>query len=437
MKTTNLKCRLLLVLVTISSYGFSQSLLTLETAIKEGLQNNFDLQVIKNDLQIAEIQNNWGNAGRLPFVAANMGYTYTNGNLHQALNSGVKIDRNGTSLQQRNSSLSAQWNIFNGFRVIAAKKRLETVEDISNLAVKQQANLTVYNVIISYLTLMRLKLERQALQETMLLFKERMTLAENRFNIGVAGKSDWLQAQVDYNQQENNLLQNELDTKTAITILNNLMVHNPDDVFSVSDTIARVNLPLRSEIIASIDTLNPQLMIAKKNQVVLMEQQKEINAQRLPTLAMTAGANYNSNKNSEGLLLLNTTYGPNAGLQLSIPIYSAGLVKQQLHVNSVQQKTQQVYYDKLRNDLQTTLANAYNSVENARQKYELELKTLEIVKENNFIAMERFRKGSITTVELRQTQLNYIESEARLIRAMYQSKQAEADILLIMGKLVD
>jgi outer membrane protein TolC len=49
---------------------------------------------------------------------------------------------------------------------------------------------------------------------------------------------------------------------------------------------------------------------------------------------------------------------------------------------------------------------------------------MEVVKENNFIAMERFRKGSITTVELRQTQLNYIETQTRLINAMYQMKQA-------------
>jgi outer membrane protein TolC len=214
-------------------------------------------------------------------------------------------------------------------------------------------------------------------------------------------------------------------------------VHSPDDVFVVADSIARVTLPSRSEIISTLDTLNPQLLIAKKNQVVLVQQQKEINAQRLPTLSLSAGANFNSNKNSAGQLLTNTNYGPTAGLQLAIPIYSAGLVKQQLRVNAVQQKTQQVFFDQIRNDLQTTLANAFNSSENARQKYELEQKTLQVVKENNFIAMERFRKGSITTVELRQTQLNYIESQARLIRAMYQAKEAEADILFVMGKLVE
>ncbi len=432
----NLKCQLLLITFFVTILGWSQPLLPLEAAIKEALQNNYDLKIAKNDLEIAEVQNNLGNAGGLPTFAANGGYNISNSNLFQKLNTGAEIERKGATLQTETAALNGQWRIFGGFRVIAAKRRLGLLEDIGNIAVKQQANTTVYNVIVSYLNLMRLKLERQALKETMLLFKERMTLAENRFNIGVAGKSDWLQAQVDYNQQQNNLLQNELDSKQALTNLNNLMVHNPDDVFIVADSISRVDLPARSEIIASIDTLNPQLLIAKNNLLVLVQQQKEVNALRLPTLSISAGASFSNNNNSAGQLLRNTNYGPTAGLSLAVPIYQAGIIKQQLRVNSIQQKTQQVIYDQLKNDLQTTLANAYNSNENAKQKYDLELKTLEIVKENNFIAMERFRKSSITTVELRQTQLNYVESETRLINAMYQMKQAEADILLIMGRLV-
>lgn len=431
-----LKVQFTFMLVCATFLVNSQPLLTLNDAIKQALENNYDVQIAKNDQSIADIQNNWGNAGRLPTVAATGGYNISNSNVFQKLNTGVEIQRKGATLQSENAGITAQWRIFNGFRVTAAKRRLEEQETISNLGVKQQANETVYNVIVGYLNLMRLQLERKALQETIALFQERMTLAQNRFTIGVAAKSDWLQAQVDFNEQQNSLLQNELDTKAAITNLNNLMARNADDNYMVTDTVERVNLPSRSNIIQVLDTLNPQLLIAKRNQLVLVQLSKEINAQRLPTLSLNTGVNLNNSKNSAGQLLRNTNYGPAAGLSLAVPIYSAGLVKQQLKVNSVQQKTQQVIYDQIKNDLQTSLANAFNSNENAQKKYALEMETLEVVKENNMIAMERFRKGSITTVELRQTQLNFIESQTRMINAMYQMKQAEADILLIMGRLV-
>ncbi|CAN5808875.1 TolC family outer membrane protein [soil metagenome] len=431
-----LKVQFTFLLVCATFLVNSQPLLMLNDAIKQALENNYDVQIAKNDQSIADIQNNWGNAGRLPTVAATGGYNISNSNVFQKLNTGVEIERKGATLQSENAGITAQWRIFNGFRVTAAKRRLEEQEIISNLGVKQQANETVYNVIVGYLNLMRLQLERKALQETIALFQERMTLAQNRFTIGVAAKSDWLQAQVDFNEQQNSLLQNELDTKAAITNLNNLMARNADDNYMVTDTIERVNLPSRSNIIQVLDTLNPQLLIAKRNQLVLVQLSKEINAQRLPTLSLNTGVNLNNSNNSAGQLLRNTNYGPAAGLSLAVPIYSAGLVKQQLKVNSVQQKTQQVIYDQIKNDLQTSLANAFNSNENAQKKYALEMETLEVVKENNMIAMERFRKGSITTVELRQTQLNFIESQTRMINAMYQMKQAEADILLIMGRLV-
>lgn len=436
-KTTmgiKISCTILWLLVGFA--GMSQPLLSLDQAIKYALENNYDLQIAKNDEMIAGIQNNWGNAGRLPTVAATGGYNISNSNIFQKFNTDSVIERKGATLQSENAAVTAQWRIFNGFRVTAAKKRLEELEMIGNLAVKQQANETVYNVIGGYLNLMRLQQERKALEETLALFNERMTLAQNRFTIGVAAKSDYLQAQVDYNEQQNNLMVNELDMKSAINYLNNLMVRKPDETFVVADSVATVNLPPRSEIISALDTLNPQLLIAKRNQLVLVQLSKEINAQRLPTLALNAGANLNNSNNSAGQLLRNTNYGPSAGITLAVPIYQAGLIKQQLRVNAIQQKTQQVQYDQIKNDLQTSLANAFNSNENAQRKYALEKQTLEVVKENNFIAMERFRKGSITTVELRQTQLNYIESQTRMINAMYQVKQAEADILLIMGRLV-
>ncbi|MES2649934.1 MAG: TolC family protein [Bacteroidota bacterium] len=415
----------------------AQPLLTLNDAIKQALENNYSIQIAKNDEAIAEIQNNWGNAGRLPTIAASGGYNISNSNVFQKLNTGVEIERKGATLQSENASINAQWRIFNGFRVTAAKQRLETLEDIGGIAVKQQANETVYNVIVGYVNLMRLKQERKALLETIELFKERMTLAENRFTIGVAAKSDWLQARVDFNEQQNNLLQNELDSKIATTNLNNLMIRQPDEQFIVADSVSKLNLPSRSTIIEGLDTLNPQLLIAKRNQLVLVQLSKEINAQRLPTLSLNTGFNLNNSNNSAGQLLRNTNYGPAAGITLAVPIYSAGLVRQQLKVNAVQQKTQQVQYDQIKIDLQTALANAFNSNENAYKKFALEKQTLEVVKENNMIAMERFRKGSITTVELRQTQINFIESQSRMINAMYQMKQAEADVLLIMGKLVE
>jgi outer membrane protein len=415
----------------------AQPLLTLDEAIKAALEKNFNIQLARNDETISQVQNNWGNAGRLPTVSAAAGYNISSNNLDQRLSNGTNIKRDGATFQSENVSLTAQWRIFNGFRVIAAKGRLEEQEKIGSLQVRQQANLVVYNVISAYLNVLRFQRQYKVMEETLLLFDERRKLAENRFNIGTAGKSDFLQASADYAQALNSQIAIENNVQESKVLLNNQLARNPLESFLTSDTLAKVNLDDRSAILAALDTLNPALLIARSQMNVLAREQREINAQRLPTLSLNAGASLNNTNNSAGFTLRNTTYGPNAGVQLAIPIFQGNVVKQNLKVNRILQESQQVQIQNIRNDLMTALANAYNNYENGKRQYELEEANQAVVKENNFIAMERFRKASITTVELRQTQISLIESQTRMINALYQMKQAEADVLIIMGKLVE
>jgi outer membrane protein len=415
----------------------AQPQLTLNEAIALAIQQNFDLKLAKNDADIAVLQNNWGNAGRLPTVNGAMGYNFSSNNLDQRLANGTIIKRNGASFQSENVSVGAQWRVFNGMRVVATKNRLDALERMGATGVKAQANQVVYNVVTAYLNVLRFEAQKLANDQTMLLVEERMKLAENRFKIGTAGKSDYLQALVDYNQAKNAGIAAENAIAQSKTAVNNLLSRPPDEAFLTNDTVSIVEMPNRAGVLAALDTLNPSLLMAREQLVVLAQQAREINAQRLPTLTINAGAGLNNSQNSAGFTLRNTTYGPNAGVGLAIPIYQGGVVKQQMKVNQIQQKSQQIQIRNIKNDLQSALVNAYNSFDFAKAQLELEEQNLISVKENSNIAMERFRKGSITTVELRQAQFNLIESETRKISALYQMKQSEADVLLLLGKLVD
>ena len=415
----------------------AQERLTLNDAVRLALMKNFSLQVARNDQEIAQLQNNWGNAGRLPTVSAQAGYNVSSNNLDQRLANGTNIKRDAALFQSENVSLTGQWRIFNGFRVIAAKNRLDEQEKIASIGVRQQANLVVYDVITAYLNVLRFEAQLKATNESLTLFEERMKLAENRFNIGVAGKSDYLQAVTDYNQAKNLIIQTENNIAQGKVAINNLLSREPTLAFLTSDSLTQVAFQNRESVLAAIDTLNPALLMARSQLYVLAQQRREINAQRLPTLSLSAGAALNNSNNAAGFTLRNTTYGPNAGIQLAVPIFQGNVIKQNLRVNEVLQKTQAVQIDIIKNDLMSALANAYNNFNNAQRQYDLEVKNLEVVQENNFIAMERFRRASITAIELRQVQINLVESQVRLINAQYAMKQAEADVLLIMGKLVE
>jgi outer membrane protein len=427
-----------LIIFPLSSIAQNDDgLLTMREAIDIAIQNNFNLKIARNNEEIAVLENNWGNAGRLPTVSGGGGYSISSNNLRQKLTNGTIIERNGATFQNENANVSAQWRLYNGGRVLAAKDRLEEQEKISQLQFRQQANQVVYEVITAYLNVLRFEKQRETTLEAIKLFEERMVLAENRFNIGVAAKSDYLQAAADLNAQKSLVIQIENNLAISKALLNNRLARSPEEPFTVSFELSEVSLPPMAAMAADIDTLNPELLINKSQSVVLMNQYREINALRLPTVNLNTGANFNNNINSAGFTLQNTTYGPNAGISLAIPIFQGGVVKQQMRVNKVLQNTQIIGYSLIKNDLLTSLNNAYVTYQNAKRTNELELSNLEVIRENTQIAMERFKKASITTVEFRQTQLDLIESQTRVINSVYLMKQAEADILLIMGRLVE
>ncbi|HSC52479.1 MAG TPA: TolC family protein [Phnomibacter sp.] len=431
--TALLLCFAVLNLVQVQA----QEKLSLNDAIQLALEKNFNLSIARNDVEVADLQNNWGNAGRLPTVNAQGGYSISSNNLDQRLSNGTNIKRNGATFQSENASVNAQWRVFNGFRVLAAKSRLDEQERIANIGVRQQANLVVYDVITAFLNILRFQAQRVATQELSTLVEERMVLAENRFNIGVAGKSDYLQAVADYNAAKTNIISIENSIAQEKVRLNNLMSRDPMDSIAVVDSVNHVEFGNREQILAAVDTMNPALLIARSQLKVLYQQRREINSQRLPTLSINGGASINNSVNSAGFTLRNTTYGPTGGVSLAVPIFQGNVVKQNLKVNEVLQKSQQTQIESIKNDLMAALATAYNNFNNAERQYKLEQENLEVVKENNLIATERFKKASITSVEFRQTQINLIESQTRMINARYDMKQAEADVLLIMGKLVE
>ncbi len=409
--------------------------ISLQDAIKIALQNNYDIEITKNEADIAQINNNWGNAGALPSVGATANKTMGTSNLQQELSNNTTIKRDNATTNNLNAGLTASWRIFDGFQMFATKKRLEELEKIGQFNFTKMLNETTYDVMEAYYNIIRLKQQASAIKEVINLFEERLKIADTRFKIGSSAKTDLLQAQVDLNEQQSNLVSTENSINIAKTNLNILLARNPATTFDTEDSFA-LNHPINiTAIQQKIDTQNPDILVAQSNLSVLIQTKKEINAQRLPSVTINGNYNFVRNKNSAGFTLLNQSYGPSGSLGISIPIFNGNTVKRQLEVTDINIKNQQIATEQLRNQLQGSLTNAYLNYTNSLRLVALEQKNLELVKENNYINLERFKKLSITSVELRQGQINYTDAKTRLINAQYQSKVAEAEMLLLTGEI--
>src|SRR4051812_759643 len=134
----------------------AQDLLTVNDAIKIGLEKNYSVLIVKNNQEIAKAQNNFGNAGMSPTVSLNAGLNAANLNSHQEFNTGVIQDRSGAKSNNVAASINANWTVFDGLRMFAIKKRLDLNEDLSAIQLKQQMENTIYDIIVNYYEIIRI-----------------------------------------------------------------------------------------------------------------------------------------------------------------------------------------------------------------------------------------------------------------------------------------
>lgn len=413
------------------------SVLTPQDAVKYAIENNYGIIISKNNIEIGSINNNWANAGAVPVVSATANKVIGVNNLQQKLSNGTVTQKNGNKTRNFNAGVAVNWQIFDGFKMFATKKRLEELERNGEYVFRKNLNETVYNVITSYYNIVTLEEQLKATQEQIVLYTDRYTLAQRRFEIGTGAKYEVLEAQVDLNEQQSNLLSLQNSIALAKSSLNNLIGKKPDTAYKVIDTIKVHSLPIFSDAQNKIENANPDILLANSNLAILMQTKKEVNAARLPSVSLNGFYNFVRSSNGAGFTLLNQTYGPSGSVGVSIPLFNGILVKKQLAITDIQIKNQDITIAQIKNDLQTSLTNAYINYNNSLKAIELEKNNLILATENIYIATERYKKLNITSVELRQIQISYNAVKNRLYNALFQAKVAEAGIALLTGDIAN
>jgi outer membrane protein TolC len=425
-----------LLMIAVSEVKGQDSVFSAREAVDLALQQNLGIQIAMSEVDIARVNNNWGNAGKWPTVTAGLGNTEALTNLNQQLSNGSEIKRNGVTNNIIAANLSANWRIYNGMRIRATKDRFEELEKMSELQLKQEINTLTLEVLQAYFNLVRLNMQARATKAIIDLSLEREKIAETRFNVGSAGKTDLLQASIDLNSQQVNLANLHQQIRVGKSNLNTLMRRNPDDRLVITDTT--FSIPS-----LSIDTYrekamsqNLQLLMAQRERAVLLEDKKIINAQRLPVLSMSTVTSFNRNKATGGFFLTNQTYGPNIGLNLSIPIFNGNITRTQLKTQEIRLRQQNLQTEELKTLIRRDLQIAFDEYKNALEVSVVEQKNVSLARENNFISTERFKKLQSNSIELRQAQLSLIEAQDRYITAAFRAKLASVNLQWLSGEIV-
>jgi outer membrane protein len=430
---------LVLIAVAVLScikVGSGQSLLTIDDAIKTGLEKNYSVLIVKNQQEIAKAQNNFGNAGMSPTVTLNAGLNAANLNSHQEFNTGVVQDKTGASSNNLAASVNVNWTIFDGLRMFAIKKRLGLNEGLSAIQLKQQMENTVYDIIAAYYDIVRINELIKAARQNLSIYEEREKIAKLKLEIGSDSKVDLLLTQSDANKARSSILQLELQMLNAKTKLNLLVNKSAGTEFTTSDSIVVNYDPQIDELKKSVLKSNSTFLISKQNELISAQSIKEARAANLPFIQLNGAYNFTRAQSQAGIVFLNQQAGLNGGITASWLLFNGTRNSKLVKERNLLFLNQKYYTEQIQLEVDAQVYTSYKSFVLNKQIVELERRNLADARDVLTISLERYRIGKSNLLETIETQKNLEDAQTRYIEALYNIKLAEAELLRTNGTLV-
>lgn len=424
--------------IAIGSFFICTSLLsqtiTLKDAIDIGLKNSLDVQVLRNNQQIADINNNIGVAGGLPLITGSIADNEQVNNINQKLNSGEVIKRNGASGNIFTSSLNASIVLYNGSRIVTTKKRLGELELQSDQYVNSLVQNTVAAIMTAYYDVVRQQSYMKTIDGSIEASQKRLEIVKAQQNVGMANNADLFQSQLDLNTllQSKQSQQLVIDqSKTQLLLLLNL---KPDSTVAVNDTIVMSTPIVLGEVLSQLP--NNADIIAADEQVKINEYLiRETAAQRYPTVRANAAYNYNRNQSAGGQLLLNQSNGPTGGISIGIPIYNGSIYRRQQRVAEINSKNAELQKQILIRDYSASAVKTYQAYLNNQQQLETQKQNVELAQKLLDLVLQRYQLRQATILEVRQAQQSFEATSYTFTNLSFAAKSAEIELNRIVNQI--
>jgi len=105
--------------------------------------------------------------------------------------------------------------------------------------------------------------------------------------------------------------------------------------------------------------------------------------------------------------------------------------------SSIEMQNRELRYLEMEQGVRADLITIYSGYSNNLRLITLEEQNLETATENLAIAMERYKLGSLSGIDLREVQKSLLDAKESLLSIQYQAKVAEISLLLISGRIMD
>lgn len=420
----------------ISALSLSaQPELRLRDALKEGLKFNFDIRLAQNEVELAKESNTAGMAGFLPSVNLNLGSNFQSSNLRQKFASGLEVDRPGVGSTGLNGGIAVNWLVFDGGKMFLEKKKLNRQLNAAEIRLQNQILNYADSLSAAYYQVVLAGLDLKILKQSLLNAEERLRVATEQQRIGTRPASDALQARMDLNQLRNRILAQEKQMEIRKGAVNLMTGKEPDVDFTAADT---VRIPEKSDFAALKNKVlekNLSLRVQKENLEISRLSVSETRSRIFPQINLTSALNYQRSSSTAGFALFNRNVGPQAGLSLTMPLFSGVSVNRLVKLANRELTSREIQLKISENRLLFQLWRGVKNLETYLESVDTEKSTEKLARENLRIVQERFKMGLAGSLELREAESQLENTGLRLQQMKFQARIVGNNLLRLSAEL--
>lgn len=416
----------------------SEPSMTLEQVISIALENNHGIRVANLDNEINQKNVHIGNAGFLPKVdltgQASISQNISDLEFASPAFPAVEGQEAGSTADQAQVQLS--YLLFNGGARLRTWKKLKKSGELSDLQERMQVEGTLMSVVNAYFEVVRLEEAVAINQENVSISSDRFKRAKAKFDYGGSNKVELLNAEVDYNSDQAELLSNELNFEKAKHQMNYLMGRSINSPVLLKNEPSLPSLDSLSNYQDATNANNSNLLLAEVNLNLSEIDQKINRSNLLPVVSTNFSYGYQGSTSDVGVVKSSSSLGFTGAISLTWNLFDGLKRKKALEQAKLKIESSQVAKEQAALKVDLELNDYYQSLQSYLSLLDLEKANLELAQLSVERSKELYENGTISSVQFRQSQLNQLYLKNKVNNYRHMAIMMDFQLKRLKGELI-
>ncbi len=424
----------LIILISFTVIG--QDNLSLTDAIRIGLENNYQIKIYEKNIEIAQNNNSWGNAGLYPSLSLNL----TQANRYDERPNTMTNNIDKYYSNSLNSGITLGWNLFNGFAVSISKKNFEALQEMSEGNAALVVENSIQAIVLAYYNILLEKEKLEVLNELMNLSKDRFNYLQTKKEIGSAISYEVLQAKNAFLTDSATVLMQQMNIKSSETSLYLLLGINDGQKYNIDDEllIPLYDYPV-SDLLSKMKSNNKTLQNQYINLKILNNSTRLNKSTIYPRLMFNAGTdNFNNRlKYVDQDPVTGNSFDYYANFSLSFNLFNGGRTRRNIQNAKIQEEIASIQTDEIVHKLENILINLHELYQVRKQLIAVADENLISSELNLSISYDKFKAGTINSFNYRDIQIIYLNTALNRLTAVYNLIDTHTELLRLTGGIIN